>query len=73
MELIETLPNGLHVWIRPHAMPKGKVMLMLHISSGSLQEEESQRNRGPLNELEMIRHGVLLSRRGSGARRPGVG
>ncbi len=43
MELIETLPNGLQVWVRPHAMPKGKVMIMLHVSSGSLQEEESQR------------------------------
>ena len=43
LELVETLPNGLEVWVRPHAMPQGKVMLMLHIGSGSLQEEENQR------------------------------
>ena len=43
LERVGQLPNGMNYWIRPHNVPKGKVTLMLHISSGSLQEEENQR------------------------------
>ncbi|MHC4549021.1 MAG: M16 family metallopeptidase [Planctomycetota bacterium] len=37
------LPNGLRYWIRPNATPPGKVSLLLHIHSGSLDETEEQR------------------------------
>ncbi|MFV1959609.1 MAG: M16 family metallopeptidase, partial [Planctomycetota bacterium] len=38
-----TLANGLAYWVLPHAMPKGRVSLVLRLDSGSLQEEENQR------------------------------
>jgi len=43
LERMSGLPNGLRYWIRPHAMPAGKVSLFLHIASGSLNEEDDQR------------------------------
>ncbi|HYF48315.1 MAG TPA: pitrilysin family protein [Planctomycetota bacterium] len=38
-----TLPNGLRYWIRKHATPPGKVGAYLHVSSGSINEEDNQR------------------------------
>ena len=43
LERMSGLPNGMQYWIRPHAMPAGKVTILMHISSGSLNEEENQR------------------------------
>jgi len=37
------LPNGMHYWIRPNQTPPGKVSLMLHFHSGSLNENDNQR------------------------------
>jgi zinc protease len=37
------LPNGLRYWIRSHQTPPGKVSLILHIHSGSLNESDDQR------------------------------
>ena len=38
-----TLPNGLQYWIRANQTPPGKVSLILHIGSGSLNENDEQR------------------------------
>lgn len=38
-----TLPNGLRYWIQPNATPPGKVSILLHVHSGSLNESEEQR------------------------------
>ncbi|MHC4953554.1 MAG: M16 family metallopeptidase, partial [Planctomycetota bacterium] len=38
-----SLPNGMHYWIRPNKTPPGKVSLLLHFSSGSLNENDNQR------------------------------
>ncbi|MHC4490403.1 MAG: M16 family metallopeptidase [Planctomycetota bacterium] len=38
-----TLPNGLQYWIRANRTPPGKVSLILHIRSGSLNESDEQR------------------------------
>lgn len=43
VERTGTLDNGFTFWIRRHGMPAGKVTLLLHVDSGSLQEEEEQR------------------------------
>jgi zinc protease len=40
---IGKLPNGLAYWIKPHNRPPGKVGLWLHVSSGSVNEEDNQR------------------------------
>jgi zinc protease len=37
------LPNGLEYWIRANQTPPGKVSMMLHIHSGSLNENDDQR------------------------------
>ena len=37
------LPNGMHYWIRPNRTPPGKVSMMLHFHSGSLNETDDQR------------------------------
>ena len=37
------LPNGLEYWIRANKTPPGKVSLILHIHSGSLNESDEQR------------------------------
>lgn len=37
------LENGMTYWIRPNQTPPGKVGLLLHIASGSLNETEEQR------------------------------
>ncbi len=36
------LPNGMHYWIRANKTPPGKVTMMLHFGSGSLDEEDDQ-------------------------------
>lgn len=41
--VVGTLPNGMAYWIRPNATPPGKVSMMLHFASGSLNENENQR------------------------------
>lgn len=38
-----TLPNGMKYWIRKHDRPPGKIGFWLHIGSGSINEEDSQR------------------------------
>jgi len=40
---IGKLPNGMTYWIRQHKTPPAKVGMWLHISSGSINEEENQR------------------------------
>lgn len=40
---IGKLPNGMSYWIRQHKTPPAKVGMWLHISSGSINEEENQR------------------------------
>jgi len=40
---IGALPNGMHYWIRPNKTPAGKVSILLHVGSGSLNETEDQR------------------------------
>lgn len=40
---IGQLPNGMTYWIRQHKTPPDKVGMWLHISSGSINEEENQR------------------------------
>ena len=37
------LPNGMRYWIRPNKTPAGKVSIMMHVHSGSLDETEDQR------------------------------
>ncbi|MHC4960102.1 MAG: M16 family metallopeptidase [Planctomycetota bacterium] len=37
------LDNGLTFWIRPHKTPPDRVGMMLHIGSGSLNEDDDQR------------------------------
>ncbi|MHC4940283.1 MAG: M16 family metallopeptidase [Planctomycetota bacterium] len=37
------LPNGMRYWIRPNGTPAGKVSIMMHVHSGSLNETEDQR------------------------------
>ncbi len=43
VERTGALDNGFQFWIRRHGMPAGKMTLLLHVDSGSLQEEEAQR------------------------------
>jgi zinc protease len=43
IDRIATLPNGLEYWIRANRTPPGKVSLILHIQSGSLNESDEQR------------------------------
>jgi len=43
IDRMSKLPNGLRYWIRSHQTPPGKVSLILHIHSGSLNESEDQR------------------------------
>ncbi len=38
-----TLPNDLNFWLRSHQTPPGKVGIWLHVSSGSINEENDQR------------------------------
>jgi zinc protease len=40
---IGALPNGLAYWIKSHNRPPGKVGFWLHVSSGSVNEEDDQR------------------------------
>jgi len=37
------LPNGMRYWIRPNRTPKGKVSMLMHVHSGSLNETDEQR------------------------------
>ncbi|MHC4451166.1 MAG: M16 family metallopeptidase [Planctomycetota bacterium] len=37
------MPNGMRYWIRPNKTPAGKVSIMMHVHSGSLNEAEDQR------------------------------
>src|SRR4051812_16422058 len=40
---IGRLPNGMYYWIRAHKTPPGKIGMWLHVNSGSINEEDSQR------------------------------
>ncbi|MBI3897296.1 MAG: insulinase family protein [Gammaproteobacteria bacterium] len=37
------LPNGMRYWIRPNALPAGKVSMWLRVGSGSINEDDDQR------------------------------
>ena len=37
-----TLENGMSYWVRSHATPPGKIMFLLHVDSGSLNEVDGQ-------------------------------
>jgi len=40
---IGKLPNGMQYWIRKHNRPEKKIAVWMHISSGSINEDENQR------------------------------
>jgi len=44
------LPNGMTYWIRKHTTPPEKIGAWLHVSSGSLNEDENQRGLAHLLE-----------------------
>ena len=52
------LPNGLRYQIRPNRTPPGKVSLLLHIGSGSLNEEEDQRGLAHFLQWRVRRGGA---------------
>jgi len=43
IKVMGTLPSGMRYWIRPHQKPRGSVTLVLHVASGSVQEDKDQR------------------------------
>ncbi len=47
---VETLDNGMRVWVRPNQEPPGRVHLLLRIATGSLNEDEGERGLAHLLE-----------------------
>ena len=47
---VETLENGMRVWVHPNQEPPGRVHLLLRIATGSLNEDEHERGLAHLLE-----------------------
>ncbi len=47
---VETLGNGMRVWVHPNQEPPGRVHLLLRIATGSLNEDEDERGLAHLLE-----------------------
>jgi len=47
---VETLENGMRVWMHPNQEPPGRVHLLLRIATGSLNEDEDERGLAHLLE-----------------------